>query len=144
MLSLMYVWWMILGINWGRSLIVPEFGAGSSPRRMASSRPVATRRPSNVQTLCTAKPSTRTVTRMNMVTPLRMVAVLLAALQWWWCGPPFLQGSKHGARYRITLAGAHLARQWGKERCEKSGMRWEVTSRGVTGAGGCRSSRDEA
>ena len=42
---------------------------------MASSRPVATSSPSNVQTLCTAKPSTTTVTSMNMVTPLLMVAV---------------------------------------------------------------------
>ena len=70
----MYVWWMILGINCSRSLPEFELGAGSSPRRMASSRPVATSRPSNVQTLCTAKPSTTTVTRINMVTPRLMVA----------------------------------------------------------------------
>ena len=74
MLSLMYVWWMILGINWGAWLIALEFGAGSSPRRMASSRPVATRRPSRVQTLWTAKPRTTAVTSRKMVTPLRIVA----------------------------------------------------------------------
>src|SRR5690242_18117060 len=88
MLSLMYVWWMILGINCARSLTALELGAGSSPRKMASSRPVATNSPSNVQTLCTAKPSTTTVTRRNMVTPLLMVAdgtATAAALK-----PPFL------------------------------------------------------
>jgi hypothetical protein len=51
-----------------------EFGAGSSPRRMASSRPEAIRRPSSVHTLCTAKPRTTMVTSKNMVTPLRMAA----------------------------------------------------------------------
>ena len=71
---------MILGINCGRSFIVPEFGAGSSPRRIMSSRPLATRSPNSVHTLCTAKPSTRTVTSMNMVTPLRIVAAVLFGL----------------------------------------------------------------
>lgn len=69
-----------MGISCGRSLMVPEFGAGSSPRRMASSRPVATRRPSRVQTLCTAKPRTTTVTRMKMVTPRFMATVLQRSL----------------------------------------------------------------
>lgn len=55
---------------------------------MASSRPVATKRPSSVHTLCTAKPRTTTVTRMNMVTPFFIVAV----------GLLFLAGSQEGCR----------------------------------------------
>jgi hypothetical protein len=91
---------MILGINWGRSFMVPEFGAGSSPRRMASSRPVATRRPNKVQTLCTAKPRTTTVTRMNMVTPLRMVIACLR--------PPILGGSQRGPGPEVRASRAQI------------------------------------